>query len=64
MAELPVVRTREQAKAHDPNVSALVEVPGEFVPTVVWLMEALQQPSDSQVGKVVRSLLRSKGRRE
>jgi hypothetical protein len=59
MSQLPVIRSRQDAKAHVPDAPALVEVPGEFVLGVVSLMEALRKPADSHKRKLARSLLRA-----
>ena len=39
---MPIVRTGEEAEAHDPERSALVELPGRWVRGVVWLRDHIQ----------------------
>jgi hypothetical protein len=53
-----VVRTLDEARAHDAGDVAYVEVPGRWVPAIVWLVETLERPGDDEVGKTVKSLLR------
>jgi hypothetical protein len=50
----------EDAEMHDINAPALVEVPGELVRSVVWLIEMIERPANDEIGKVVRTLLRKR----
>jgi len=63
MANLPIVRSNEEAQAHDTNQPALVLVPGDLVKSVVWLMSMIQKPDDDEIGKTVKTLLRKRGKR-
>lgn len=64
MGQLHVVRNREEANAHNPNKPALVEVRGELVQSVMFLVEALKRPNSDRLGKLARNLLRSMKRRD
>jgi S1-C subfamily serine protease len=46
-----VIRTVEEARAHDRRRSALVEVPGELVPVVVALTRVLRVPIERDPGR-------------
>ena len=52
-----VIRTREEAEEHNPNDPALVEVPGELVRKVLFLVRALETKSNSKRKKKIRALL-------
>ncbi len=57
MADLPVVRTAEDAKNVAPGQRVLVEVPGESASQILWLTKMLQDPDDSEAGRAVKRLL-------
>jgi hypothetical protein len=55
---LRVIRTREEAKAHNPHEFALIEVPGQWLPVVMALIKSLPRtPSKySDSGLVVTNI--------
>lgn len=57
MPDLPVVRTVEEARNLEPGQRVLVEVPGDAAPQLLWLTNMLNEPDDSEVGRVVKRLL-------
>jgi hypothetical protein len=63
MADLPVVRNRRDAEAHDSDKPALVEVPGNLVKAVVWMVETVEKPGNEEVTKVLKTLLRRRENR-
>jgi hypothetical protein len=60
MTPLPVIRSQKQADEHDQNEPALVEIPGEMVRSIVWMVETLQMPGYHETAKTLRSLLKKK----
>ncbi len=59
MENIPIIHNQEDAKAHDPSKPALVEVPGELVRMVVWMLESFQKTSNDEPGKVLKTLLKN-----
>jgi hypothetical protein len=59
VAGLPIIRNRDDAQKHNPNQPALVEVPGGLVQPMMFLMETLSRPGDDELGKVVKTMLKS-----
>lgn len=53
----PVIRTLEDAKAHDPRRVALVEVPGTQVPMVFHVVRTVETPRNYKQKKAMKSLL-------
>jgi len=50
-----VVRSLEEARAHDRRTPALVEVPGELVHVVVSLIKVLREPADANPSRSIRA---------
>jgi hypothetical protein len=57
MQDLPVIRTREEAKSQRSAERVYVEVPGSVAAEVLWLSTMLTEPDDSEPGRVVKRLL-------
>jgi len=57
------IRTLEEAREHNLHEAALVEVPGEFVRLIYFLMRTLRHPRSERRKKAVESLLRTVGAR-